>query len=199
MGQCQWPPVPGEEHSTWLSALSTASINTQPASPQRTLSHVPDGMQHAQGSSSALAAVAAGTNPLGSRASRAWWDPRRLYPVHPPPQVSTDCSVPRCGEARLDLWSQCPVPSMRDEHVAGLCHASWGRDPQEPQVAIQPGDAHGVGPAGQSNERPAAGSWGGRGRGRHRARWERVWGWAAGMQHTGTLFGWGGRKSGRWI
>lgn len=98
--------------------------------------------------------------------------------------------------------SQAPalVPSVWDWHTAGLCHASWGRDPQAPQVAVQSSNARGMVPPGRVTSTPwlavggGACSLGWRG-----AKWEWVQGQAVGMQHTGTLFGWGGRKSGRWI
>lgn len=52
--------------------------------------------------------------------------------------------------------SQAPalVPSVWDWHTAGLCHASWGRDPQAPQVAVQSSNARGMVPPGRVMSTP---------------------------------------------
>lgn len=170
--------VSGEEHCPQLAHSQRYSSGLSPVSPKG----------HTRGSSSALTDFAAGTGAL-----RAWQDSQQRYPV--PPSLT---APHRVLSARPLL--PCPVPSMRDEHAAGLGRASWGTDLQTPwlrcpaQRCLWRGSRRAEPRAPRGWRAGGLRPWSVRG---VVGRWEWVQGRAAGMRHTGTLFGQGGRKSGR--
>lgn len=148
-----------------------------------------------QGSSRDLAAVAAGTSPLAAE-PQGYGGTHGGCTQHTQPRRSPQTVQCHTGEQ--------PGPSSGAVCV-GLAH-SWalpcilGKGPPGTPGGCPVQQCLWRGPTRQSDEHPVAGGRGGaRSRGWRGVKWEWVQGQAAGMQHTGTLFGWGGRKSGRWI